>query len=344
MLLITEKNNNMRIWFDISNSPHVLMFKDLINELKLQGHDIVITSRPLANTIELLDQNSIIHTPVGIHYGKSFLMKLFGYPIRVFHLWKYLRDKKIDLAISQSSFHSPLVSYILDIPSIYTNDNEHAMGNIPAFVFAQRIFVPESFVFSKIGLMSLIQKKVKRYPGIKEGIYLWRKSESISAKSEQSLNNHQRIFVRPEPSTAQYYRGDSNFLDEFINKAKSFYSITILPRNQEQLQHYTSDEFRGIQVAKTPMTCSLFIGAGGSMTREMAMVGVPTISVYQDELLEVDKILIDAGQMLHKQDLNIEDVNKYLISFNAEPHFNELMVKGKKAYTMFINEIAHQIN
>ena len=49
----------MRIWFDISNSPHVLMFKDLINDLKLQGHDVVITSRPLANTIELLNQNNI---------------------------------------------------------------------------------------------------------------------------------------------------------------------------------------------------------------------------------------------------------------------------------------------
>ena len=341
----------MRIWFDISNSPHVLMFKDLINDLKLQGHDIVITSRPLANTIELLNQNNINHTPVGIHYGKNFIMKFLGYPIRVYYLWKYLKDKNIDLAVSQSSFHSPLVSYLLGVSSIYTNDNEHALGNIPAFVFANRIFVPESFVFSKMGLMELIQKKVKRYPGIKEGIYLWRKSDTVLLNKNDSLKQPKRLFVRPEPSTAQYYKGGANFLDEFINEAKSMYAITILPRNQDQVLHYTSDEFQGIEVAKSPLTfdeiakeCSLFIGAGGSMTREMAMVGVPTISVYQDELLEVDKLLIDSGQMLHRQNLQIKDIDAYIKTFNTEPHLNELMVKGKKAYKMFINEIAQQIN
>ena len=274
-----------------------------------------------------------------------------GYPIRVFYLWKYLRDKHIDLAVSQSSFHSPLVSYLLGISSIYTNDNEHAVGNIPAFMFAKRIFVPESFAFSNIGLLTYIQKKVRRYPGIKEGIYLWRKSDKLLQKKNHLSTQRYKLYVRPEPATAQYYNGGANFLDEFINQAKSFYSITILPRNQEQILHYTSDEFRGIQVAKTPLSfdeiakdCSLFIGAGGSMTREMAMVGVPTISVYQDELLEVDKLLINAGQMLHKQVIKIEDVDQYLNSFNTEPHFNELMVKGKKAYAMFFNEITHQNN
>lgn len=341
----------MRIWFDISNSPHVLMFRDLINDLKFQGHEIIVTSRPLANTIDLLNQNNILHTPVGIHYGKNILLKFLGYPIRVFYLWRYLRDKQIDLAISQSSFHSPLVSYFLGSSSIYTNDNEHAIGNIPAFMFANKIFVPESFVFSKIGLMRRIQKKVKRYPGIKEGIYLWRKSDNLLRNKTDSLNQPHRLFVRPEPTTAQYYKGGLNFLDEFINKAKSIYSITILPRNQDQVLHYTSDEFKGIQVAKSPLTfdeiakeCSLFIGAGGSMTREMAMVGIPTISVYQDELLEVDKVLIDAGQMLHRQTLQIKDIDEYIQVSSTEPPLNELMIKGKKAYTMFINEIIQQTN
>ena len=180
---------------------------------------------------------------------------------------------------------------------------------------------------------------------------MWRKSEIIKTKKNQSLIKNQKVFVRPEPSTAQYYKGGTNFLDQFINQAKSSYAITILPRNKDQILHYTSDEFRGIHVAKSPLTfdeiakeCSLFIGAGGSMTREMAMVGVPTISVYQDELLEVDKQLIDSGQMLHKQILHIEDIDEYFKSFITEPHFNDLMVKGKKAYAMFLNEITNQIN
>lgn len=335
----------MRIWFDISNSPHVLMFKDLIEDLKLKGHEVLITSRPLANTIELLNQNKIHHTPIGIHYGKNTTKKLFGYPVRIYHLWNFLKDKKIDLAVSQSSFHSPLVAYILGIPSIYTNDNEHALGNIPAFLFANRIFVPESFVFSKVGLLNIIQKKVKRYPGIKEGIYLWRNSETVN-KKDRTTSGNQRIYVRPEPSTAQYYSGGTNFLDQFLNQAKSVYPITLLPRNAEQVQHYLSEGFHGIKVALHPLTfqeitndCLLFIGAGGSMTREMAMVGIPTISVYQDDLLEVDKLLINSHQMLHKKKLILDDIEASINYFNAEPHINDLMFKGKHAYTMLINEI-----
>lgn len=336
----------MRIWFDISNSPQVLMFKDLMEDLKLKGHEIMITSRPLANTIELLNQNNIDHTPIGIHYGKKTIKKLFGYPVRIFHLWNFLKDKRIDLAVSQSSFHSPLVAYILGIPSIYTNDNEHAAGNIPAFLFANRIFVPESFVFSKVGLLNFIQKKVKRYPGIKEGIYLWRNSEKVNQNKNRLTSGVQRIYVRPEPSTAQYYSGGTNFLDQFLNQAKSVYPITLLPRNDEQVQHYLTEGFRGIKVALHPLSfqeitndCLLFIGAGGSMTREMAMVGIPTISVYQDDLLEVDKLLINTHQMLHKKQLILDDIEESINYFNAEPHINDLMFKGKHAYTMLMNEI-----
>ena len=69
----------MRIWIDISNSPHVNMFYSLIKELESEGHQIIITSRPLANTIALLDQKGLQHTTIGEHYGKDFLKKVFGF-------------------------------------------------------------------------------------------------------------------------------------------------------------------------------------------------------------------------------------------------------------------------
>ena len=57
----------------------------------------------------------------------------------------FLRKQNIDIAISQSSFHSPLTAWLLKIPSIYMNDNEHAVGNIPSFIFANQILLPEFF-------------------------------------------------------------------------------------------------------------------------------------------------------------------------------------------------------
>ena len=120
----------MKIWFDISNAPHINLFKDLIKELESEGHEIVVTCRPLSNTVSLLDLHNIKYTIIGKHYGKDFLKKIMGYPIRVWQLQKFIKPLGVDVAISQSSFHSPVAARLLGIPSIYMNDNEQDNQNL----------------------------------------------------------------------------------------------------------------------------------------------------------------------------------------------------------------------
>ena len=336
----------MRIWFDLSNSPHVNMFYKLIKELESEGHEIIITSRPLANTIGLLNQNGLQHTIVGDHYGKNIFKKVFGYPIRIFQLIRFLKKQRIDLAVSQSSFHSPVVAMLLGIPSIYTNDNEHALGNKPSFLCATKILIPENLSVSQVAKNGVSANKVLQYPGVKEGMYLWSKGESIQAKRLDSKNTEINIFIRPEPQTAQYYNGKQNFLDETILALQDKYHVTVLPRDANQSSHYHQSMFACTYVPAQPLgfdyiasNCTLFIGAGGSMTRELAILGIPTISVYQDELLEVDEFLISKNLMLHEPSITAEKVENYMHHLQNNPPAMELMVKGKEAYYLFKNEI-----
>lgn len=336
----------MKIWFDISNSPHVNMFYSLIKELEAGGHEVIITSRPLANTIALLDQKGLKHTTVGEHYGKNFLKKIFGYPIRVMQLRKFLSDKKIDVAVSQSSFHSPVVARLIGVPSIYTNDNEHAMGNKPAFICANKILIPENLPIERVAKTGVSAKKVIQYPGVKEGIYLWSKGEAIQAKRKENTSGKIKIYIRPEPQTAQYYKGKKDFLDETILALQDKFSITVLPRDANQSAHYKQTKFNKTVVPDKPLSfdaiaadCTIFIGAGGSMTRELAILGIPTISVYQDDLLEVDQFLLSKNLMLHEPDITPEKVTNYLDSLQNKPPALELMNKGKDAYNLLKSEI-----
>ena len=57
----------MKIWFDLSNSPHINLFARMIRELEGEGHEVVITCRPLANTIDLLDLHGFRYEVVGVH-------------------------------------------------------------------------------------------------------------------------------------------------------------------------------------------------------------------------------------------------------------------------------------
>ena len=329
----------MRLWFDLTNSPHINMFAALIRELEAQ-HEIYITCRDLANTVELLDLHGFRYDVVGRHYGGRITAKVCGFPVRVAQLCGYLRGKRIDVAISQSSFHSPVASRFMGVRCIYMNDNEHALGNLPSFVCADTIMLPEYLAIDKVRRYGADPKKVVHYPGVKEGIYLWELSARMGARSGPPDDKTRKVaYVRPEPWTAQYYKGARAFLDDLLLGMAEEMDVVLLPRGAAQAQHYRAERFARIRVVDRALDisdivpdCDLFIGAGGTMTREMAVLGIPTISVYQDELLDVDRYLIDAAAFVHRPTLTARAAIEFVESAQRRPPNHELLAKGRAAY------------
>lgn len=333
----------MNIWFDLSNSPHVNMFAALIRELQADGHEAVITCRPLANTVDLLDLHRFDYTVVGEHYGGKLWKKAYGFPIRVRQLVRHLGPRGIDVAVSQSSFHSPLVARLLGVRSIYMNDNEHALGNVPSFLFASTILLPEFLPARALRRQGADPRKVVNYPGVKEGIYLWELQGRLEAAAvrRRSARARPSVYVRPEPWTAQYYKGGRDFLDDVLLGIAAHADVTVLPRGREQGAHYRDARFGALRVVDTALDieaialdCDLFVGAGGTMTREMAVLGTPTISVYQDELLAVDRHLVERGMFLHRPHLTAAELLAQLEAAARRPANRELLDKGRDAYAL----------
>lgn len=339
----------MKIWFDLSNSPHINMFRAMIRDLQ-RRHEVIVTSRPLANTGELLRMHNIAHTVVGTHYGRSAWRKAWGFPVRVSQLVTFLKNKRIDVAVSQSSFHSPVVARLMGVRSVYLNDNEHAAGNVPAFACADSIMVPEFLSEGSLRKQGARMKKVTHYPGVKEGIYLWEYAQRLNGQGRAGdAATRPRIFIRPEPWTAQYYNGPLNFLDDVVVGLKDRAELTILPRGDAQYRHYTSPAFAGAHVLSGVMdirsiagACDLFIGAGGTMTREMAVLGVPTISVYQEALLDVDRYLIEQGACVHRPRLNADEALDFLNTRTRDQPNAALLAKGRAAYDMIKGRVINE--
>ncbi len=337
----------MKIWFDLSNSPHINLFAQMIRELESEGHEVVITCRPLANTIDLLDLHGFSYQVVGVHYGGKLSAKVFGFPIRVWQLFEHLRRKKIDVAISQSSFHSPITAFLLGVRSIYMNDNEHAMGNIPSFLFPRKIMVPGFLLAVKLPKQLANPRKVVNYPGVKEGVYLWELDDRLRrTNAARAPKSRPTVYIRPEPWTAQYYKGSRNFLDDLILGIKDKVEVIVLPRGKDQGRHYRGDAFAGIRVVDTALDiadiapdCDLFIGAGGTMTREMAVLGIPTVSVYQDELLDVDRYLLEVGAFIHDPAITAPTLLSILDGAARKPANRALLDKGRDAYAVIKSAI-----
>ncbi len=337
----------MKIWIDFINTPQVSFFIPFIKEFKDNNHDILLTCRDSGNTVDLLKQQDLTFHIIGKKVGRGILQKLLFFPRRLFSLYFFIRKNKPDIAASQSSFYQPIIAKILNVPCFYTNDNEHAKGNTFGFLFATKVLLPVSLQNESFTRKWPLKKKVSFYPSVKEAIYLSQQPELLKLLNLKKS----KIYFRPEPWSAQYYNGPLNFFDNILVKLSSGYEVVVLPRDNNQRVHYNQDKFKSLIVAQKPISlnkivsdCLLFIGAGGSMTRELAILEIPVISIYQAEMLSVDKYLIDKGLIILNPQINYEDIQLILNSaYRAENELKTLN-EGKESFSLIKNLIINLNN
>jgi uncharacterized protein len=332
----------MKIWIDFINTPQVSFFIPFIKEFNQKNHETILTCRDSGNTVDLLKQFNLQFYIIGNKVGAGILQKVMFFPIRLIRLYFFIRKQNPDVAVSQSSFYQPVVARILNIPCLYTNDNEHAKGNIFGFLFASKVVLPGVLKNENFIKKWPLRNKVTFYPGVKEAIYLSQQPELIS----NSNIKKNKIYFRPEPWSAQYYKGPSNFFDNTLLELSKEFEVIILPRDKKQREYYMQDKFKTLTVAEKSLTlpdivsdCLLFIGAGGSMTRELAILGIPVISIYQEKLLRVDQYLVDKGLMQINPYFTYGDFKSILgIDAGLENKWSVLN-EGKTSNTLIINLI-----
>lgn len=333
----------MKIWIDLTNSPHINFFEPFKKIWEKQGHELIITTRDLSNTIDLVNQKKWKHTLISGHAGKSRFLKGIYFLMRVFRLWFFLKNQKIDVGISHSSFYAPLVGKMIGCKTIYLNDNEHAKGNYLAFPFATISLLPEFLIDKfKNNIFAKIFN-IKFYKGVKEGVYLSQNTPSI--KENFNPKEKANIYVRLEPDTADYYSGNTKFLDDLLIALSVNENVVILPRNKRQKLRFENQIFKDIKVVESTISfqeicsnCDLFIGAGGSMTRELALLNITTLSIYQGKLLEVDKYLVANNFMHHISNPTLEEV--LLIIKNKQANINKkLLKKGCEAFNLIMQTV-----
>ena len=94
----------MRIWIDLANSPHVPFFRALIPEFVARGHQVEISARDFAQTVELATKAGMLPHVIGTHGGGKLTGKAGNLIGRASALRKWARDRGFDLALSHNSY------------------------------------------------------------------------------------------------------------------------------------------------------------------------------------------------------------------------------------------------
>ncbi|HJR08950.1 MAG TPA: DUF354 domain-containing protein [Pyrinomonadaceae bacterium] len=302
----------MRIWIDLANSPHVPFFAALRAEFRARGHELEITAREFAQTVELAEAAQLAPAVVGGHGGRELKGKagnLFG---RARALRSWARGRRFDLAVSHNSYSQIVAARALGLRCVTLMDYEHQPANHLAFRLASRVVVPRAFPASALRRFGAPERKVRRYDGYKEDVYLadWQPRAGEIENLLKSLGVEARdvlVVVRPPARDALYHRFDNELFDALLDQlcAHDDARIVLLARTDAQREEFDarhrSDKVIMPETALDGATlisaADLVVSAGGTMNREAAALGVPAATVYAGEWAAVDEALVREGRL-----------------------------------------------
>lgn len=302
----------MRIWIDLTNSPHVVIFAPLVARMRARGHEVVLTSRDFAQTLGLLDRYGLDHQVFGAHGGAGRLPKAKAALSRTAALAKFARAERFDLAIAHGSTDQPPAARAAGTPQVtmfdyeFANTMHHTNGR-----FASRVLVPSAIPESALAKFGMRPPKLVRYPGIKEEYYLADHHRDPQVLADLGLDPSRVIaVVRPPPEVTLYHRGRSTetfaaTLDR-LTEAHEQVQTVLLPRTDEQRAAAVGRPVivpeRAIDGPSLIAESDLVISAGGTMNREAAAFGVPAYTPFAGTLGAVDRMLIADGRLRRLDD------------------------------------------
>jgi uncharacterized protein len=289
----------MRVWFDVLTPKHALFFEPLYRELARDGHELLITTRKYREAVEALQLRKLRFRVVGEHGGATKIGKLLASGTRILKLAQLIEKWRPDTAISFSSPEAARVAFGLGIPHIAGNDSPHswrvARLSIPLsdyvcspWIFRRRVWLP--FGARPEGIVS--------YRALDAAAWLIRHKPNPAVLRQLSLTSDKPIIVmRTEESFASYLEGKASDKEPVIGpvvgeilKLKLDAQIVISTRYGRQapvLRQRFGSRVRVVDhiVDSTSLLyySTIFIGSGGTMTVEAALLGRPAISCFPGE-------------------------------------------------------------
>jgi len=298
----------MRVWVDITNSPHVVIFRPLIARLQARGHEVTVTAREFAQTLGLLERFAMPHVVVGAHGGSGLTGKARAACGRTSALARFARRGRFDLAVAHGSTDQPIAARLAGTPQVTMFDYEYATAmHHWNGRWASRVLVPDAIPEEALAGFGMRPPRLVRYPGLKEEYYLADHVADPSVAGELGLRPDRVVAVlRPAPEVTLYHRGRSTELFSSILDALSHRQVevqtVVLPRTAEQRASLRGTPFivpqRPVDGPTLVQLADLVVSAGGTMNREAVALGVPAFTPFAGRLGAVDRRLIDDGRLL----------------------------------------------
>ena len=297
----------MLVWVDCTAAAHPLVLQPLIERFEARGDEVLVTAREYGQTLGVLDRLGIPYESVGSHAGASSLKKGAALAGRSAALARLVWKRRPGLALAHGSVDLALVSALFRIPSVQMQDYEFAgIQRQVAFRLARRVLAPDSIPLDRLRRIGAGERKLFRFPGLKEEYYLSGFEPDAAVLDELGLDREKvLVVVRPPPETSEYHARNDLYGEAIRHLAAAEgVEAVVIPRTDRQ-----GAEVRGLGTANLIVPeraidaqsliafADLVVSAGGTMNREAVALGTPVFTTFAGRMGGVDEALIAAGRM-----------------------------------------------
>jgi predicted glycosyltransferase len=304
----------------------------MVNKLS-KNHKILCTSRNYREVVELSKMKNVDLKLVGKHGGSTKEGKLYSSIQRMNHLLDEIIEFSPDLTISFCSPEAARISYGIGIKHIAFSDSPHAEAVMRLAVpLVQKLFIPWIIPKNEFVRYGISKKDIVHYRAIDASIIVRERSGIRSIAVDKTKKT---IVIRPEESEAAYIvgkTGSDNIIYE-TSKKNNPYNIIVLARYAIQKKRLEEKFGKKLIImdkvvdGKSLLSITdLFIGSGGTMTAEAALMGVPTIS-YNAVPNYIEKYLVRVR-------LVKRETNPKKISALIKKMINANMINKQRAKTI----------
>ncbi len=213
---------------------------------------------------------------------------------------------------------------------------------------ARRVIVPDSIPLDRLEAAGASERKLLRYPGLKEDYYLADLVpdpavlaelglDALGVRPERSDDDRVLVIVRPPPESSAYHHENplyERLLDRLVADERA---VTVLiPRTEGQRRAALARAHPALIVPEQAIDAQsliafsdLVVSAGGTMNREAVALGVPVLTIFSGRMGAVDEQLIAAGRLGELADPAALELRKReAVPGPRDPRSADLLVDG----------------
>ena len=301
-----RSERSTRVWIDLLTPKQVLFFGPLVKEIRSRGGEVLATSRRYREVGPLAERAGLDLKYVGDRGTKGPEEQLLAATRRQAEIIPIVKGFDPQAAVSIASAVCARVAFGLGIKHIAVNDSPHSeVAGRLSIPLTYRLMCPWVIPFAAWSKFGLLRSQFSTYHALDAAV--WLKRPPLSGPVPRLDGGKKTITVRVQESDAPYLaRGDMSWTDKLLGALLDGFpetNVVALCRYDFQVEEIRV-KFGSRCIVPGEVVSGhdllsetdLFVGMGGTMNAEAALMGVPTISAFQGSLY-TDRYLKSVGLM-----------------------------------------------